>query len=579
MKLKMYQKYFRKVFLIILSVFFIFGGFGFYALYKNKTEENYKIYSQQVEGYAHGIDIFLDDVKDDVKFLTSIPPIQGIIRAKLGGGYDAEGHVSYEDWKKSLEAIFVGMMQNKKVYLQLRYIDEAGNEVVRVNFERGHPTVVPEKELQNKADYYYFKEATKLSRDEIYISSIDLNKEYGAIEIPYKPTLRYAIPIFGKQGERRGIVVANILMGGILDRFRTFKAKKGLNIYYIDSDGYYLYNSGHRDREWGGPLDLNTGWNLKNDYELSWEGLLKQGGGQVYSRKNREYLFFKRTELSPGSNLFSVMVIGVSRGLYWLPLRVEISITIAVFLFVFAIFFFLSKYFSKQMEKYEQIKDSLTHMIVHDLNNPLMAISGRLELLKMDEGSFNEEQKENLKSALLSSQDLRTMISNLLDINKMEEGKIVLRSEKFQIGGLIKEVIGQMSVIAQSEDKSFSLDVSEEIPDISADKELIRRVVANLINNAIKHSPSKVTIFVKAFFNQNDGSVHVRVKDSGEGIPKEYLSKIFEKFFQVENKKAKMGRGLGLTFSKMAVEAHGGKIWVDSELGKGSEFTFTIPTK
>ncbi|MFH1552157.1 MAG: PAS domain-containing sensor histidine kinase [Candidatus Omnitrophota bacterium] len=232
-----------------------------------------------------------------------------------------------------------------------------------------------------------------------------------------------------------------------------------------------------------------------------------------------------------------------------------------------------------KLKQLEKAKDSLTHMIVHDLNNPLMVVSGRLQLLKMDEESFNQKQKENLNSALLSSEGLKGMISNLLDISKMEEGKLTLRPERFRIGDLAKEVLEQMSVIAQSGDKSVSLDVTEAMPDISADKELIRRVISNLINNAIKHSPSKGTILVKAFFNQDDGNVHIQVKDSGEGIPKEYLDKIFDKFVQVEDKKAKMGRGLGLAFCKMAVEAHDGKIWVESELGKGSTFNFTIPEK
>ena len=108
---------------------------------------------------------------------------------------------------------------------------------------------------------------------------------------------------------------------------------------------------------------------------------------------------------------------------------------------------------------------------------------------------------------------------------------------------------------------------------------LFRSVIANLINNAIKHSSPKGTVFVKVFFKQDDSNFYIRVRNSGEGIPKQYLDKIFDKFVQVEDEKAKMGKGLGLTFCKMAVEAHGGKIWVESEAGKGSTFYFTIPKK
>jgi len=232
-----------------------------------------------------------------------------------------------------------------------------------------------------------------------------------------------------------------------------------------------------------------------------------------------------------------------------------------------------------KLKELERMKEDLTHMIIHDLNNPLMGISVEMQLLKMDGENFSQEQREKLDMALLASEDLKRMINNLLDISKMEEGKLTLRYEGFQLGNFVKEVVEQMSLIAQNEDKIISLEVGEDMPDISADKEIIKRVISNLLNNAIKYSPLKATIFVKAFFKQDDKNFYIQVKDFGEGVPEEYLDKIFDKFAQLEDRKAEMGHGLGLTFCKMAVEAHGGKIWVESEPGKGSTFYFTIPLK
>jgi len=231
----------------------------------------------------------------------------------------------------------------------------------------------------------------------------------------------------------------------------------------------------------------------------------------------------------------------------------------------------------KKLEQLEKIKDSLTHMIVHDLNNPLTAISGELQLLKMEEGEFNAEQKKGVNSAFASTQDLKIMISNLLDINKMEENKLKLNYEKFRLEDLTREVTDQLGGMAQIENKTISLESVPDMPEMSADKELIRRTIANLVNNAIKHSPSGGNVLIKTFFKEVDNYFCMQVKDSGGGIPEEYSNKIFDKFVQVENEKAKMGHGLGLTFCKMAVEAHGGKIWAESELGKGSIFYFTIP--
>jgi signal transduction histidine kinase len=234
----------------------------------------------------------------------------------------------------------------------------------------------------------------------------------------------------------------------------------------------------------------------------------------------------------------------------------------------------------KKLRELERMKDSLTHMIIHDLNNPVATVLGLMYVLKMQvEEKLTEEQKHSLAIAFAAGEELKRMIGNLLDINKMEEGKIKLRYDNFNLGALAQEVVGQMCVIARADEKNVSLEVFQDMPDVSADKGLISRVIANLINNAVKYTHSKGSVSVKTFYNKDEKNFYVQVSDTGDGIPKEYLSRIFEKFVQVETKKARTGRGLGLTFCKMTVEAHGGKIWVDSEPGKGSVFTFTLPHK
>lgn len=232
----------------------------------------------------------------------------------------------------------------------------------------------------------------------------------------------------------------------------------------------------------------------------------------------------------------------------------------------------------EKLKQLESLKDSLTHMIIHDLNNPLTGITGNLQLLQMEIGkTLGDEQRNSLEAALLSGEDMKRMIENLLDINKMEEGKIKLRREDFKLDEAAREVVERMRPLALWENKSIFLEAGGQLPEISADKELVKRVIANLINNALKHIPQKGAIQVRAVFKSDERVFYLRVEDNGEGIPKEYLEKVFDKFAQVEDKMAKAGRGLGLTFCKLAVEAHGGKIWVESEFGKGSVFTFTLP--
>jgi PAS domain S-box-containing protein len=232
-----------------------------------------------------------------------------------------------------------------------------------------------------------------------------------------------------------------------------------------------------------------------------------------------------------------------------------------------------------ELKKLEETKDSLTHMIIHDLNNPLTALVGEMQLIKLEsEDKLSESQKTGLETALAASDDLKRMINNLLDINKMEDGKITLHQENFQLEDLANQVVGQMKIVASNQNKSLLSEVADNMPAISADKEIIRRIIANLINNSLKFTPEDGTIVLKAFHKADENRFFIQVKDTGAGIPADYLDRIFEKFIQVEAKNARTGHGLGLTFCKMMVEVHGGKIWAESEgLNKGTAITFSLP--
>ena len=234
----------------------------------------------------------------------------------------------------------------------------------------------------------------------------------------------------------------------------------------------------------------------------------------------------------------------------------------------------------KKLQELDKTKDKLTRLMVHDLSNPLMSLALSLELLQEeDAGRLNEEQKKYLNIALWVSEDLKRMVANLFDITKMEDSEMVLHYEDFNLSDLAREVVSTMTVVAQFQAKTLSLEVEEGLPAARADKELIRRVIANLVSNAIKHIPPKTGILLKISFKNEEKVFCVQVKDSGQSIAKGYSEKVFDKFSQVEDDKARAGWGLGLSFCKMAVEAHGGKIWVESEMDKGSIFSFTLPLK
>ncbi|MFA5177262.1 MAG: ATP-binding protein [Candidatus Omnitrophota bacterium] len=233
-----------------------------------------------------------------------------------------------------------------------------------------------------------------------------------------------------------------------------------------------------------------------------------------------------------------------------------------------------------ELGKLEKVKDSLTQMIVHDLNNPLGIILGSVELLAAQLGDkMSEEQKNDLGLTLYTINEMRDMVSNLLDISKMEEGKLLLRPEYIRLDVVLREAVDGMQILAKADGKTISIHVAAGVPKIRADKEIFKRIILNLAGNALKFTPAGSEIVIAASYDAANKEVLISVKDQGEGIPKEYLGRVFDKFIQVDPaKKAKgRGKGLGLTFCKMAVEAHAGKIWVESQAGKGSTFYFTLP--
>jgi len=229
-----------------------------------------------------------------------------------------------------------------------------------------------------------------------------------------------------------------------------------------------------------------------------------------------------------------------------------------------------------ELEKLQKLKEELMGMVVHDLKNPLTGILGNIQLGLMQKDALNEKLQKYLLQAESDSYSLLNMIISILDISKMESGNVKLNKEKISISKLFKMIESTYSSKAEKEGKKLKIEDFVKI-ELEADKSFLERIIQNLVSNALKHVEKEIGEVSLSAFRKEDG-VYFTVSDNGEGIPAEYHDKIFEKFAQVETKKAGLAeRGLGLTFCKMAVEAHGGKIWVESEVGKGSKFIFIIP--
>jgi NtrC-family two-component system sensor histidine kinase KinB len=188
---------------------------------------------------------------------------------------------------------------------------------------------------------------------------------------------------------------------------------------------------------------------------------------------------------------------------------------------------------------------------------------------------LNEKEQQLLSAAHEDLQRLKVFVNNLLDLSKIEAGKMEMEFSSIPVRLLFEKVVAVFKTQAEEKAVGLSYNVPEELPNVRADGNRITWVLTNLISNALRYTHSKGNIRLSA---ESFGPyVQISVSDDGPGIPYEYQSKIFDKFVQIKSDKVLGGSGLGLTICKEMVRAHGGTIWVDSVPGEGSVFTFTLP--
>lgn len=226
----------------------------------------------------------------------------------------------------------------------------------------------------------------------------------------------------------------------------------------------------------------------------------------------------------------------------------------------------------------DRMKDRLTHMLVHDLKNPIAAVMGALDLVRMDtQALLPTKLSQLLQMAFDESRHLLHLAANILDVRKMRDGKLNLTTKTLaasDFAEILKLALGDVGMQGQTRNLRFI--VPKTLPDFNADPEVLRRVFANLISNAVKHTRDGGRIQVEA--RSKDALLEITVRDDGEGIPAEDVEKIFADFERSRlTNTTRFDSGMGLAFCKLAIEQHGGKIWAESERGHGAIFYINLP--
>ena len=222
------------------------------------------------------------------------------------------------------------------------------------------------------------------------------------------------------------------------------------------------------------------------------------------------------------------------------------------------------------------LREDMMSMIYHDLRSPLANIISSLDILDTLLPK-NSSITPVFQIAMRSTDRMQRLINSLLDIKRLEAGQPITNPKLTNMNILLQESVEALEPTISSKHQKILLDIHPDLPQLYADEGMLKRVVINLLENAIKFSPLDGDILLAA--SSDDGQLFISIKDSGPGIPDDAQDRIFNKFTRLDAKSFPKGIGLGLAFCKLAVNAHNGKIWVESTIGQGSQFNISLPLK
>ena len=233
---------------------------------------------------------------------------------------------------------------------------------------------------------------------------------------------------------------------------------------------------------------------------------------------------------------------------------------------------------NESLMRMDQFKEELINLIVHDMKNPLFVIQGNLQMMKMSMADLSTEFLNKYTSRIeRSAQQLLRMVVNLLDISRLEEGTMVLKKDTVNFNDIISEIVDRLKEYPENKNKKILLNLDIDICQLVFDKSVIERVVENMITFSSNNVSDEGSVEIETH-KLDDQEIQFSIQDNGTQIPAKYKEKIFEKFSQAEIKSEgyRVERALGLTFCKLAVEAHGGNMWLDPDIKVGNRFVLKL---
>lgn len=591
----------RKIFLHTLKIFLpIFLVIVLISIFILKTQENLKL-TLYKDSEKNIVNAKLKNIENEIKHV-----INDLLILKSSRYIDKFwSDTKNEEYEGDLSNEILNLLDYHELYDQGRVIDNNGMELIRVNYNKGQPCLVPKENLQNKKSRYYFRDAIVLNKGEVFVSPMDLNVEGGQIEDPIKPMIRIATPVFDSENEKRGIIIFNYLAQNILNQLED-SANTMINskLMLINSNGYCLKGL-VPECEWGFMFEERSEITFKKLFPDPWNIIMSTQDSQFLTEDG---LFtFKtiyplmegqRTNITNWSELISSEMHMKSKDYYWKIIsfvsnddiqasfvnrRKWLASLVLLFSLIFAVISWkLAKSLSDRRQAMRSLqmsndsKDKFFSIIAHDLKGPFSSLLGFSNMLieEVDEGDLSNIKKY---SSVLNSTLNKTyyFLVNLLDWSSSQTNRIDFAPKEFCFNELVDEVFQLLELQAHDKDIVLKKSLEHQIM-ISADRNMLNTVIRNLVSNAIKYS-DKGKIELKAYFVNSN--LYCSIIDNGIGMTKEKMDTLFQisDIESIPGTNNEKGTGLGLILCKEFIEKHNGEIGVESNLGSGSIFWFRIP--
>lgn len=513
--------------------------------------------------------------------------------------------------RQGLTQDFLDLAIAKGRYDQIRIIATDGHELLRVNYNNGHPLAVERSRLQHKAKRYYVTDTLRLEPGQIYVSPLDLNIEYGQIERPLKPMLRLGTPLRDALGRKSAILIMNYLAEELFARLKQASKGRVGDLYMLNSQGYGLMGPSS-DELWGFMLPQNKTNSFNQLYAAAWRRIQRDREGYFQTPRG---IFAFRTVSMPLGPYLGLDKIGQAAAKtkprapqpQWKLVefvstaelqtasarRKEMALLLLLtvgLVLVGASWWVARMVVARRMdqralrqakvaaEAANEAKSQFLATMSHEIRTPMNAIIGLGSLaLRTD---LSPKQRDYLTKINSSARGLLGIINDILDFSKIEAGKLEVENLDFNLEEALKNVINLLAGRAQEKGLELLFNPGPKLPKgLVGDPLRLGQVLINLGNNAIKfteHGEVEIKITEQERFNDRV-TLRFTVRDTGIGISKQEQQKLFQAFSQADVSTTRRfgGTGLGLAISKRLVDLMNGEIWLESTPGQGSTFGFT----